>query len=71
MLKAFFHRGFKKDFSKQPEIVRERFKKRFLTFLSNPNESLLRDHSLKGDLHRYIDAQTIILLRIGSHNQIY
>lgn len=66
--------------------MKERFSERFLIFLKNPAESILRDHPLVGDLHgkrafsiagdmrvvyRFLDKEIVLLLRIGTHNQIY
>ncbi|MBI2464125.1 type II toxin-antitoxin system mRNA interferase toxin, RelE/StbE family [Candidatus Peregrinibacteria bacterium] len=86
MLKADYHRDFKKDFKKLHPQEKERFQKKFLTFLQNPQNPELRDHALKGLLrgkrsfsitgdvrviYRYLDKNSIILLRIGTHNQVY
>ncbi|MBI5413705.1 type II toxin-antitoxin system mRNA interferase toxin, RelE/StbE family [Candidatus Peregrinibacteria bacterium] len=86
MLKALYHKNFKKDFRKIQRNVKERFAERFLMFLENPAEPILRDHPLVGDLsgklafsiagdvrviYRFIDKKLILLLRIGTHNQVY
>lgn len=86
MLNALYHKDFKKDYKKLPKNLRERFAERFLIFLKNPTESILRDHPLMGDLqgkrafsvagdirvvYRFIDKGIVILLRIGTHNQVY
>lgn len=86
MLKAVFHKDFKKDFKKLPQNTRAKFSERFILFLKNPAEPILRDHSLIGFLqgrrafsvggdirvvYRHLDNNTVLLLRIGSHNQVY
>jgi len=86
MLKAFYHKDFKKDFKKLPKNMRERFAQRFIVFLKNPADLILRDHPLLGVLqgkrafsvggdirvvYRFLDKNTILLLRIGTHNQVY
>lgn len=86
MLKALYHKDFKKDFRKLPKNIRERFGERFMIFLKNPTSPILRDHPLVGILegkrafsvggdvrvvYRFLDKNTILLLRIGSHNQVY
>ncbi|MBI5754908.1 type II toxin-antitoxin system mRNA interferase toxin, RelE/StbE family [Candidatus Peregrinibacteria bacterium] len=86
MLKALYHKDFKKDFTILSENMKKRFAERFLIFLKNPTEPILRDHSLVGDLsgkrafsvsgdirviYRVLHKGTILLLRIGTHNQVY
>lgn len=86
MLKALYHKDFKKDFKKLSKNMKEQFAERFLIFLKDPAESILRDHPLVGNLHgkrafsvagdirvvyRFLDKKTVFLLRIGTHNQVY
>lgn len=86
MLKAFYHKDFKKDFNKLSKNMKTRFAERFLIFLKNPTDPILRDHSLVGDLrgkrafsvagnvrvvYRVLNQGTVFLLRIGTHNQVY
>lgn len=86
MLKALYHKDFKKDYKKLPRNMRERFAERFLMFLKNPAEPSLRDHPLVGELsgkrafsvsgdirvvYLFLDDKTVFLLRIGTHNQVY
>lgn len=86
MLKALHHKNFKKDFKKLPKNMRERFGERFMIFLKNPTDPIVRDHPLLGILegkrafsvggdtrviYRFLDKNTILLLRIGTHNQVY
>ena len=57
-----------------------------MLFLDNPTYPLLNDHALKGDqsgrrsfsitgdirvIYRKMDESTVLLLDIGSHNQVY
>ncbi|MBI4994859.1 type II toxin-antitoxin system mRNA interferase toxin, RelE/StbE family [Candidatus Peregrinibacteria bacterium] len=57
-----------------------------MMFLKNPTEQILKDHPLVGDLrgkraffiagdirviYRFLNKETIFLLRIGTHNQVY
>lgn len=86
MLKALYHKDFKKDFRRLTKNIQERFGERFVIFLENPTNPILRDHSLAGVLegkrafsvggdvrviYRFLDKNTILLLRIGTHNQVY
>lgn len=65
--------------------LRNKFDTRLTLFLDNPRNPLLNDHTLKGDqsgrrsfsitgdirvIYRKTD-DTIILLDIGTHNQVY
>lgn len=86
MLKALYHKDFKKDFKNLPKNIKGRFAERFLMFLQNPTELMLKDHPLVGDLrgkrafsiagdirviYRFLNKKTVLLLRIGTHNQVY
>lgn len=86
MLKALYHKDFKKDFRNLPKNTKQRFGERFMIFLKNPTSLILRDHPLLGILegkrafsvggdvrviYRFLDKNTILLLRIGTHNQVY
>lgn len=86
MLKALYHKDFKKEFKKLSKNKKERFAERFLIFLKNPTELILRDHPLVGDLYgkrafsvtgdirviyQFLNKETVFLLRIGTHNQVY
>lgn len=66
--------------------MQERFREKFMLFLKNPKDPTLKNHALQGLLkgkrafsvtgdvrviYRFIDKDTIILLRIGTHNQVY
>lgn len=84
--KALFHKDFKKDLQKLQPSMRRKFEKRFLLLMSDSDLRTLKDHALTGNLkgkrafsvsgdirviYRYVDADTILLLRIGTHNQVY
>ena len=86
MLKALYHKDFKKDSKNLPKNVKEQFAERFLMFLKNPTEPILKDHPLVGDLrgkrafsvagdtrviYRFLNKEIVLLLRIGTHNQVY
>lgn len=86
MLKALYHKDFKKDFKKLPLNVKRHFGERFLLVLENTADPILRDHPLVGILrgkrafsvggdvrviYQFLSKSTILLLRIGSHNQVY
>lgn len=86
MLKAIHHKDFKKDYKKLSAEVREKFGERFLLFLKDQRLPFLRDHELKRNLkgkrafsvtgnvrviYKYVEEETILLLRVGTHNQVY
>lgn len=86
MLKANYHKDFKKDYKKLPKKIQSKFDERFLIFLQNPHEPTLKDHVLSGVLkgkrafsitgdvrciYRYLTKNEVVLLRLGSHNQVY
>jgi len=78
MLKALYHKDFKKDFKKLSKNAKERFAERFLMFLrDHPLVGYLRGKrafSVGGDIrvvYRFLDHKTVLLLRIGTHNQVY
>ncbi|MDP3941328.1 MAG: type II toxin-antitoxin system mRNA interferase toxin, RelE/StbE family [bacterium] len=79
-----FRKNYKKRISNNPNLT-QRFKKRLELFLSSPSHPLLRSHKLAGakkDLRSfsvagdirviyYQEGETIYLVDIGSHNQVY
>ncbi|OGJ51123.1 hypothetical protein A2335_02245 [Candidatus Peregrinibacteria bacterium RIFOXYB2_FULL_32_7] len=86
MLKILYHKDFQKDFKKLSRNFRLLFNKKFLIFVENPDCVFLKDHALKGRLegrrafsatgdirvvYRYVEEDIVMLLRIGSHNQVY
>lgn len=65
---------------------KKHYKKRLSLFIKNPNHILLKDHQLKGKqspnrafsitgnirvVYHKINSNQLILLDIGSHNQVY
>lgn len=86
MIHFIQHGYFEKDFKKLPQNIRDAFLERIHLFSINPYDPILKDHALKGHLigkrsfsvtgdirviYRYIDETTVLLLQIGSHNQVY
>lgn len=86
MLKAVFHKNFKKEYQKLPPKIREAFNERIRLFVKNPKNSVLKDHKLSGMLknkrafsvigdvrtiYEHLDKNTIKLLAIGTHSQVY
>lgn len=86
MLKAIYHQNLKKDYKKLSHGIRRHFAERLELFLENQRAPLLNDHLLKRNLqgkrafsvtgdvrvvYRYIDEKTVLLLRVGTHNQVY
>ena len=79
-----FRKNYKKRIGSNQNLA-QRFKKRLELFLSNPLHPLLRNHKLTGakkDLRSfsvtgdirvlyYQDGETIYLVDIGTHNQVY
>lgn len=66
--------------------LRKKFDARLILFLDNPKSPLLNDHALKGDqsgrrsfsitgdirvIYRKINDTGVMLLDIGTHNQVY
>lgn len=88
-MKIDFHSSFKKayknriSFNKKLAVQTE---KRIILFKSNPNDPILKDHSLLGAkkglrafsisgniriVYMPVSEQKIIFVDIGSHNQVY
>lgn len=70
----------------EPHInLSQKFDERIKLFLANPNHPILKDHQLKGNkislrafsitgdirVIYYLKGNTISLVDIGSHNQVY
>lgn len=77
---------FKKNFDKLPSKIKMQFNERFLLFLENSSNPLLRNHALHGEMsgrkafsisgdyraiYRVVDHETLVFLNIGTHNQVY
>ena len=86
MLQFLYHREFRKDYKKLSSKVQKAFAERIVLFAQDPFQPLLRDHALHGDLegkrafsingdirvvYRVLDKKTVMLLRVGTHNQVY
>jgi addiction module RelE/StbE family toxin len=80
-----FKKSFKKRVAPNTKLVL-RFKQRLNIFVANPRSPVLYDHQLKGTKYRYrafsitgdirviyekVSDDHIILMDIGSHNQVY
>lgn len=79
-----FEKHFKKRVFPNTKLL-EKFNRRIKTFFENPNDSSLRNHRLIGDKNEYlsfsitgdirvvykVEGETIVLLDIGSHSQVY
>ena len=86
-MKIIYHRKFKKNFKKLPKEIRKKAGESIALFAKNPFDSSLKNHALKGkmnqdrafsvtDDYRVIYRQKndyilVIMLKIGTHNQIY
>lgn len=84
----FRHKNFRKHFKSrilQNKKLVARFQERLEQFIENPQNPILKDHQLTGDMKEYrafsvagdvrvcykIYGITIELYDIGSHNQVY
>lgn len=82
---ALFDKYFKKRIESDSKLV-SRYKKRLSLFVENLQDPLLKDHSLTGTLRSkrafsvtgeirviciMLGENTVLLLDIGSHNQVY
>lgn len=85
-MNVIFTDGFKKKYSRLSKKVQKQFEKRMNIFLENSGNPLLRNHPLKGNLtglrafsvtgdfrviYKIIDRESIKLIDIGTHNQVY
>ena len=85
-MKIITNRAFNKKFLKLPVKIRIQFNSRVELFKKNPANPLLKNHTLHGDMsglkafsingdyrviYARINDDQIILLSIGSHNQVY
>lgn len=79
-----FEKNFKKRILTNPKLTKT-FKSRINLFQKDKQAPLLRDHQLTGNLKNFrsfsitgdirviyqVNQQTVILVDIGSHNQLY
>lgn len=80
-----FAKSFKKYYKKSPIAIQKSFEERLEIFLSDPNDSILRNHALKGDLAGTytinvtgdwravytVDGNVVIFIALGTHSQLY
>lgn len=77
---------FDKKFLKLPVKIRVQFSERLTMFIANPQDPLLKNHSLHGKMsgrksfaingdyrviYRLISHEVIEFINIGTHNQVY
>lgn len=76
-MKVNYHKSFIKSYRKRilhNASLDRKFKERLKLFIQNNKSPLLKDHALKGKKlgHRAFSiAGDILLLDIGTHNQVY
>ncbi len=85
-MKIDYHRHFKKDFRKLTAKQQQQFARRLALFINDPTDPQLRVHVLSGELEgivsfsvsgdlrahfRHVEKGHIILVRIGTHSQLY
>jgi addiction module RelE/StbE family toxin len=83
-----WHKNFQKSYQKRilpHKNIDSKFKERVIIFINNPQSSILKDHKLKGNKHKYRafwiggdlrvsykkDGNIVEFMDIGSHNQVY
>lgn len=86
MLKITHYHRFKSFYDKLTPGQKKKFSARLGLFCKNPNEKILKNHRLKGDLHEFFafsvggdlrviycwkDKETVELYKIGKHTQVY
>ncbi len=84
-MKVIFSTGFKKDYRKLSEKIKNRFESRLALFLKDKNNRILKDHALMGKYGGYRsinitgdwraiyweEGEGIIFIAIGTHSQLY
>ena len=86
-MKLQFHRNFKKHFKILPKHLRDKTKTVIDRFSNNPFEASLMNHPLHGHLEgkraisvsygyritfkEYDDYQRVLLIDVGTHEQLY
>lgn len=85
-MKIDYSKKFIKQYHKQPAKVQTQFQKILLTFMNNPLDKSLRNHSLSGNykdyrsinvtgdvraIYKEVDDTIILFAFIGSHSQLY
>ena len=85
-MKVLTHKKFDKAFKKIPAVLRKKFAQKIDLLKTNPLDSQLNNHALTGEylgcrsidingdwrvIYEQIDNETIRLLIIGTHSQLY
>lgn len=85
-MNIFWGDQFKKQFGKLPKKIQQRFENRIGIFVEDSTDPSLKIHPLKGQLaglrafsvtgdyrviYKIIDKDSIKLINIGTHNQVY
>jgi addiction module RelE/StbE family toxin len=84
-MKVIFSTGFKKDYKKLSEKIKNRFESRLALFLKDKKNRILNDHALMGKYGGYRSinitgdwrviywerGEEIIFVAIGTHSQLY
>ena len=85
-MQILFTEKFKKSFAKLPAKIQNKFKERIDIFIKSPGHPLLKIHPLKGHLagfrafsvtgdyrviFRIVAEDTVKLIDIGTHSQVY
>jgi len=85
-MKVLTHKKFNKAFKKAPESLRKIFARKIDLLKNNPIDSQLNNHALTGEylgcrsidingdwrvIYEQLDKETIRLLIIGTHSQLY
>lgn len=80
-----FHKKFKKTYAKQPKSVQACFKAQLIVFGTDPYDSTLNNHALRGELAAYrsinitgdirawyeVVGDEVVFMKIGSHSKLY
>jgi addiction module RelE/StbE family toxin len=85
-MNVIYHRKFLKAFEKLPAQIQKQVSKRIILFQKDPFNPLLNNHSIEyshpnwlsinitGDyrvFYEIVDEFTAILLRVGTHSELY
>ena len=86
-MKIIFRKKFIKNYTKLPLSDRKNIDATINLFELNPHDKKLRNHSLSGEMHglrsisagfdlriifqEFKDYTVVVMIRLGSHNQVY
>lgn len=86
-MKIRYHKSFEKSFKKLPKGLKAKTKEAIATFVKDPFAKKLRNHALKGNMkgrrafsvtgdvriifEEYDGYTLVLMLDVGTHNQIY